>query len=169
MAASSGERHMLPGPRLPPLVLDKARELGRNRSLLARGTQAHINVVEVALCGLRGQGADQALREARVVLRGRQWLQPVGSLRVGIEVVNDDQVQIGRCRHFATAELTHGDRHGSSTRNATVRPCEVPLHDRLHCRNQALGKVGVGAAGMCGTDRICQDADADQEGLLVAD
>ena len=67
--ARAGQRHVLPGPGLAGLVVDEARELRGHRALLAGGTQAHVDLVEDAFRGRRGEGADQALGQARIVLR----------------------------------------------------------------------------------------------------
>ncbi len=62
-----GQRQVFPDPGLLGLVFAEGAQRGRDRALPARGAQAHIHLVEPALRGRCGQGADQGLGQAREI------------------------------------------------------------------------------------------------------
>ncbi len=112
-----GQRHMLPGPGIAFLIAAKALEAGGDRPGIAGGAQPHIDVVKLALAGGRGDGGDQALRQPRVVMDGRERLWPVGmqivpalALEFGRRVIDEDQVDIGADGQLAAAELAQRHR-----------------------------------------------------------
>ena len=72
------ERHMLPGPGIGLLIAPESPEAGGDRPGIARGPQPHVDLIEPALAGGRGDGGDHALRQAGVVMDRRQRLRPVG-------------------------------------------------------------------------------------------
>ena len=71
IGARPGQRHVLPGPGLLALVLGEGREAGGDRPGIARRPQPHVDLVEVALGGRRGERGDQALAQPRVIGRRR--------------------------------------------------------------------------------------------------
>ena len=81
--ARAGEREMLPGPGRLCLIGFEGFQRIRQRASSSGGPQAHVDLVEAALVGERGQGHDDLLAEACVVLDRRQRLGAVGCLHVG--------------------------------------------------------------------------------------
>ena len=116
------QRHVLPGLRLvAPGRGAKARELGRQRPLAAGGPQPHVDLVELAGRGRRGQRGEQALGAAA---RNRA---PAGSGRApsdfaGVvgKVVDHDQVEVGGGGHLARAELAHRQHRDAAAAHLAV-------------------------------------------------
>ena len=65
----AGERHVLPGLRLLPLVAQEPPELGRHRPLVAGGPQPEVHFIEAPPAARHGQCRDEALGEAGIVDR----------------------------------------------------------------------------------------------------
>ena len=160
---------MLPGPGLGRLVVDEGLQLRGDRPLLPRRPQPHVDLVQRALGGRRRQRADQALRQARVVLLRRQRPRAVRLRRRVVEVVDEDEVEIGGGGHLAPAELAHGDDGRAAARHLPVRAHQLALDGALQRIDQPLGEQRVGAAGLVGLDGARQHAHADEELLLAAD
>ena len=95
------QRKMLPGPGLVLLIGEKAIEANGHGASFAGGPKPHIDRVKLALGGGRGNGANETLRHARIMLRGlrRRWRG----------VIDDDEVDIGGRRRLAPAKLPHRD------------------------------------------------------------
>jgi len=68
----------------------KTVDLGRERAGASGGTKPHIDLIEQAVIGLRGERADQALRQPRKILRAVEPARADRFRTVGIEVVDDD-------------------------------------------------------------------------------
>ena len=102
--ARAGQRHVLPGPCLAFLVTDEAVDLRRQRAGAAGRPQAACRPVEHAVVGLHRQRADQALGEPRKILRAVERTLAVGIRMLGVEIVDDDEVEIGTRRHLPRAE-----------------------------------------------------------------
>ena len=88
---------------------------------------------------------------------------------VVIEIIKQDQIEIGRRRHFAAAEPAHGENRGLLRLDAAVLGCELIGDQAMHGINDALGDVGKGHAGLLSGDRAGQDTRADQEQALLAE
>src|ERR1700722_9529010 len=84
--AGAGQRHMLPGPGLMILIFGERLDMRGYRPCPPRGTQPHVDVVEHAVIGPRGERADQSLGEAREIMRALQRSLAVGIRMLGIEV-----------------------------------------------------------------------------------
>ncbi len=89
--------------------------------------------------------------------------------RVLVEVVDEDEVEVGGGGHLAPAELAHGDDDRAAARHAAVRSHHLALHLGLHGGDDAFGQQRVGAAGLGGGDGAGQHAHADQELLLAGE
>ncbi len=107
----AGERLMLPGPRLLALVAAEPGERRRHQTLGAVGTQAQIDVVELAGGRHAGEPGDEAPREPQVALLR-------GVVRV---VVEKDEVEVGRIAELLAAELAEADDR--ELRRRRLRPC----------------------------------------------
>ena len=114
------QRHVLPGPGLVVLILREGIDMRGQRPGAARGAQPHVDVVEHAVIGARGEGADQALGEAREVMRALQRALAVGVGIFMIEIIEQDEVEIGGGRHLAAAEAAHGNDGGLLALDAAV-------------------------------------------------
>src|SRR5437660_12656974 len=95
---------MLPGPSLILLISRKTVDLGRDRPGASGGPQPHIDLIEQAVIGLRGERADQALRQPREILRAIEAARTGRFRTLGIEDIDDYEVEIRARRHVALAE-----------------------------------------------------------------
>ena len=93
----------------------------------------------------------------------------VGVGIVGIEIVDQDQVEVGRRRHLAAAELAHGDDRGFLPLDAAVLRGKLVADQAVHRLHDAFGDVGEGGAGMLGGNSAGQNPRADQEQALLAE
>src|SRR5215831_16676525 len=96
---------MLPGPGLGFLIARKPVDLCRQWASPARWPQAHVDLVEHTIVGLRSERVDQPLCQAREILRAIEAARAVRFLLAGVEIIDHDQIEIRRCRHLAPAEL----------------------------------------------------------------
>jgi len=119
---------MLPGPGLGLLITLERAEHGRDRSRAPRRAQPHVDVIERAVVGRCREGADQALRQAREILAAVERPRPVGLRMVLVEIVDDDQVEIGGRRHLAPAELAEREHRDLLAFQAAVLGDEVLFH-----------------------------------------
>ena len=117
----AGERHMLPGPGVALLISAKAFEAGGDGSGIARGAQAHVDVVELALAGGHRDGGNQPLRQPGVIVNGRERLRPIGMqivpirpLEFGRRVVDEDQINVGADGDLAPAQFAQRHRRQSA-------------------------------------------------------
>ena len=123
--AGAGQRHALPRPGVLGLIGGEGVDMGGERPGLAGGAQAEVDRVERAFGGRRGQRRHQALGQPRVILRAVQGPRAVRGRGVVVEIVEQDEIEVGGRAHLAAAELAHGDqRHGAALHPA-VRPLEL--------------------------------------------
>ena len=165
----AGQRHVLPGPGLALLVFGERFDVRGHRAGAPRGAQPHIDLVEHAVIGPRRKGADQPLGEAREIMRALQRPRAVGIRLLGIEIIEQDQIEIGRGGHLAAAEPAHREDRGLLPLDPAVLGREPVGHQAMHGMDDALGDVGEGDAGLLGGDRAGQDARADQEQAFLAE
>ena len=165
----AGQRHVLPGPGLALLIFGEGIDARGHRPGPARRTQPHVDVVEHAVIGPRREGADQPLGEAREILRAVQRSRAVGIRMLVIEIIEQDQIEIGRRRHLAAAEPAHREDRGLLPLDPAVLGRELIGHQAMHGMDDALGDVGEGDAGLLGGDRAGQDPRADQEQAFLAE
>ncbi len=102
--AGAGEGHLLPGLGLVLLIAGEAGDRQGNRTLVARGAQAQIDLVGDAARRGRAQRRNQPLGQARAILAGFQHARSFG-LRALRAVIENDEVEIGGRRHFPPAQL----------------------------------------------------------------
>src|SRR5580704_1307976 len=96
---------MLPGFGVAALIKRESRELRRQRPLSSRRPEPHVDLIEATGLGRRGQRGEKSLRQPRIVERSSERLWAVRLAGVGGKIVDDDEVEIGRRRHLARAEL----------------------------------------------------------------
>ena len=126
-------------------------------------------MIERAVIGLRRQRADQPLRQAREILRAVERPRAVGLRLLGIEIVDDDQIEIGGRRHLAAAELAEREQRGLLPADAAVAAANSSSTARCSARISDVGEPRESLAGLLGRHRAGQDARADQEHLLLAE
>ena len=71
-SARTGERQCSRS-RLGLLIALEGVDAGRHRTRAARWSQPHVDGIERAVVGLRGQRADEPLRQTRKILRAIEW------------------------------------------------------------------------------------------------
>ena len=119
--ARARQRHVLPGPGLVLLIAREGIDLGRERPGAAGRPQPHVDLVERAVVGLRRQRADQPLRQPGEILRAVERARAVRFRLRGVEIVDDDQIEIGGRRHLAAAELAEREDRGLLAAHTAVR------------------------------------------------
>ena len=163
------QRHVLPGPGFAFLVVGKGIDPRRQRPGAARRPQPHVDVIEHAVIGPRRERRDQPLGEPRKILRAVQRPFAVGIGTVLVEIIEQDQVEIGGRRHLAAAEPAHREDRGLLPLDAAVLRGELIGDQAMHGVHDALGDVGKGDAGLLGGNRAGQNSRADQEQALLAE
>src|SRR5262249_60034794 len=161
------ERQVLPGPGLGLLVARKAVELGRERTGAPRRTQPHVDLVEHAVIGLRGQRADQTLGHAREILRAIEAARPVRFRLIGVEVVDDDQIEIRGRGHLAPAELAERQDRGFLPRYPSMGLGEVLLDRPVQRADQCIREARERLARLLRRYRAGENAGADEEDLFL--
>ena len=102
-------------------------------------------------------------------MRAGQRPRAVGIRLLVIEIIQQDQVEIGRRGHLAAAEPAHRQHRGLLALDAAVLRRELLGHQPMHGIDNAFGDVGEGNAGLRGRHRAGQDSRADQEQALLAE
>ncbi len=114
------QSHMLPDFRLPRLIIAKPGDLRRNRPLIAGGAQPHIHFVKLSPPRRRRQCSDQPLRQAGVIDDRVQGSCPVRFGILLVEIVKQDEVEIGSRGHFARAEFAQRQNHAAPAGDPSV-------------------------------------------------
>ncbi len=162
----AGERHVLPCPGRVAAIADEPLAVRGDRPFGARGAEPHVDFIEAALAGERGHRVDEPVAEPRVIERRRQWAFAVGDIDRARHVIDEDQVEIGRHRHFAPAELAQRDDHELGARQPAVLADEVGF-DRGKQRHQhALGDIGQRRPGRFRRRDPAQELDANLKSTL---
>ena len=86
---------------------------------------------------------------------------------LAVEIVDDDQVEIGGRGHFTTAEPAERQHGDLLPLNAAVQLDEIFLDGAAERADQQIGQPGERFAGLFGRHRAGQNARADQEHLLL--
>src|SRR5207253_7135485 len=103
--AGARQREMLPSPGFVLLIaLERADHRG-HRTGTPGGAQPHVDMIERTVVRLCGQRADEALRHAREILSAVERPLSVGLRMVLVEIIDDDEIEIGGGGHLAAAEL----------------------------------------------------------------
>ena len=61
---------------------------------------------------------------------------------LGVEVVDDQEIEIGDGRHLAGAELAHGHDRQATTGNAAMLGFEIAGDLAQECANDSARKIG---------------------------
>ena len=104
------------------MVEFETRPARRHRPLIAGRPQAHVDLIEHAFGGRCRHGGDEALREAGEILVRAQWTLAFRGFGIGRRIIDEDEVEIGGCGHFAPAKLAH-----SEDRDAAAGDCAMAL------------------------------------------
>ena len=131
--------------------------------------QSHIDLIEHAVIGLYRERADQPLRQARKILGAVKRTFAVGIRMLGVEIVNDDEIEIGARGHFAGAEAAECQDRGLLAAHAPMRRGEIGFDAGVQRADQHVGEAGEHLAGLFGGQRAGEDARADQEHVLLAE
>ena len=86
---------------------------------------------------------------------------------LGVEIVEQDQIQIGSCRHLAAAQPAHRQDRGLLPLDPAVLGRELLAHQLMHGVNDAFGDIGKCSAGLLGRNRTGKNPRADQEQALL--
>ena len=154
---------MLPGPGLTLLVGGEATDLGSERPGAAGRAQPHVDLVERAVVGLRGQRIDQPLRQPGEILRAvKRTLAVRLRIRV-VEVVNKDQIEVGARRHLAPAKLAHGQHRARLAAQMAIGRGKIAGDRAVHSANHRVGEPREGLAGLPCRHRAGQYAHSGQK------
>ena len=163
----AGQRHMLPGPGLFPVVTLEAFEPAGRGAGATRRAQPHVDFIEAALRGRRGDGANQPLAKAPEPDAGGQGFFAIRRLRVRRMVVYEDQVQVRCRRQFSAAQLAERHDRQSAAGNPAMAAREFRLDTRQQGAQHRVGHGGQGLAGRRAADYPAQDLNPDPELLVV--
>ena len=158
---------MLPGPGLVLLVIPEALDLGRHRPGASGRPKPHVDRIERAVIGRRGERADEALGQPGEILHSGERPPTAGFGTSLVEIVDQDQVEVGSRGHLPAAELAHGQHRGLLPREPAVRRRKGLLHRPMQRRDQHIGQARERLPGLLGGNRARQDAGADQHHLLL--
>ena len=86
---------------------------------------------------------------------------------LGVEIVQQNQVEIGGCRHLAAAQPAHRDNRGLLSLDPAVLFGEPTHCQPMHGIDDTLGDVGERGRGLLRGHRTGQDSCADQEQALL--
>ena len=86
----------------------------------------------------------------------------------GIEIIDDDQVEIGGRRHFARAEPAERKDRRILAADAAVHGREASLDGTVERANQDVGEARKYLARLLGGNRARQDSRADQKHMLLS-
>ncbi len=148
---------MLPGPGLGVVIGEETGDGGGDGPGLARGAQAHIDLVENAFrCG-RGERVDEALGQLGEVLAGFQ--RPFAGRWTGpwCDVIEEDEIEVRGDRHLSAAELAHGQDGEAGLVDMSVPTGEVVGDGPDQSAQDAVGDVAQGEAGFVDIERRSQD------------
>ena len=165
--AGARQRHLLPGLGLVGLVGAEGGKLRRHRPLVARRAQAHVDVVELAGARRRGQGGDEPLRQTGEILHRMELARAVRVRRRRVEIIDQHEVEIGRRRHLARAELAQRDDDGARPRHAAVLDGELLAHRVKRRGEDRFGEHAVGERALLRLDPGREHARADQEHFVL--
>ena len=102
-------------------------------------------------------------------MRAMQRPRPVGVRLIVVEIIQQDQIEIGRGGHLAAAKPAHREDRGFLPPDPAMLGREPVGHEAMHGIDDALGDVGEGNAGLLSRHRAGQDARADQEQAFLAE
>ena len=88
---------------------------------------------------------------------------------LGVEIVDDDQIEIGGRRHLAAAKLAERQQHGLLAADAAMCLRDHVLHLAVQRADHDVGEPRERFARLLGRHRAGEDARADQEHLLLAE
>ncbi len=115
----------------------------------------------------RGERADQPLGQTRKIMSALQRPRAVAVGIFMVEVVDEDQVEIGRRGHLAAAEPSHADDGGFLILDPAVLTRELIGDEAVDRADDAFGHVGKGDPGRLRRHRAGENARADQEQALL--
>jgi hypothetical protein len=119
--------------------------------------------------GLRGERADQALHQACEILPAVQHVRPARIRLLAVEVIDNDQVQIGGRGHLAAAELAERQDGGLVPPHLAVQAHETLFDRAVEGANEQIRQAGEGLAGLLRRHRPGQDPGSDQEHVLLGE
>ena len=159
--------HMFPGFGAIALIFDEGPKLGRDRPLAAGRTQPHVDLVEPPAAGRDGERRNQPLRQAGVIL---QSMQRPGAFRFRpffVEIIEQDEIEVGNRGHRARAEPAHRDDGAAAARHTAMIGGEDRLDMREAGAHQARGERRIGAPGCVRREYRRQRPHADEKRLFL--
>ena len=154
--AGAGECHVFPGPGGVLVIADKRLQAGRDGPGTARRTQAHVHFVEAALRGRCRHRVDEPLGEPGEVLGQCQRNGAVGGLGVVRCVVDEDDIEVRRWRHFTAAQLAQRHHEHSGPRHVAVLAGEFVLDPRRQEAEDDVGDVAQGGRGVARLEALAE-------------
>ena len=87
----------------------------------------------------------------------------VGLRLLGIEIVQQDEIEIGSRGHFARAELAHGNHAGTAARNPAVLSLKFRFNARERYRDNTFRKGAIRWTRLERIEHAGEDANADKK------
>ena len=86
-----------------------------------------------------------------------------------LEIVDDDEIEVGTCGHFAGAEPAECDDRAFAAADAAVDGGEIGFHSSVNGAQQHVGKPREGLTRLLRRHRPGENSRADQEHMLLAE
>ena len=118
---------------------------------------------------MRGERRDQPLRQSRIVMLRRERTRPIRLFGTPLEIVNENEIDIGRRRHLAPAELAHRDHNRGAAGHASVFDLHLAADFAQQPGDQTFRNDGIREPCSRRRDASRQRPDADKKLLFAAD
>ena len=140
--ARAGQRQMFPGPGIVGVIAAEGFQADGNRPFVAGRAEPHVDIVKPTLRGVRRQRRNEPLRQTRIVKWNRQRFFTIRSLHIVGRIVDEDEIEVGACRHFPPAKLAHRN-DGKAAAGNTARTLRQFIFNRgKKARQHAIGDMG---------------------------
>ena len=156
--ASARQRHMFPRPGLALLIADEALDLRGQRPGTTRRTQPHVDFIQHAVIRLDRQRADKALGQTGKILGAVERTLAIGIRMLVVEIVDDDEIEVGTRGHLARAEPAKREDRRLLAADAAMRGGEIVFDAAMQPANEDVGQFGEYAARLLGRNRSGKNA-----------
>ena len=162
----TGQRHMLPRPRIFPLILAEAFDRGAEQTVGARGPQAGVDLIQRTGCGRHAQRCDDALRQPVIILGGTQGPRAVGfgEMVAGEE---QDEVKVRRMGQRLAAKPSERENDKLAVRNLAMGLFKLGHGGGGQGLQRRLGQMGIAARDIERVVAPFDQLDAQREAFLA--
>ena len=109
------------------------------------------------------------MRDARVVLHGVKRARAIGFRLLAIEIIDEDEIEIGGRRHLARTELAKAKDDRTAASDPPVLGREIALDEGQRRLDDARRQGRIVASRLRRADRTGEQLEADRKGLLLGE